>query len=58
MLALMMEAASTFETSVSFDQTIRRNIPEESRLHTRRRKNLKSHQVFMSSSEINAVFVT
>jgi hypothetical protein len=29
-------------TSVSFYQTTRRNNPEDSRLHTRRRKNLKS----------------
>jgi hypothetical protein len=28
--ALMMEAASTAETSVKFYQTARRNIPEES----------------------------
>jgi hypothetical protein len=31
--ALMMEAASISETSVSFYQTARRNIPEESHLH-------------------------
>jgi hypothetical protein len=37
-----MEAASTSETSVNFYQTARRNIPEDSYLHTRRRKNLKS----------------
>jgi hypothetical protein len=41
----MMEAASTSETSVNFYQTTRYNIPEDSRLHTRRCKNLKSHQV-------------
>jgi hypothetical protein len=39
--ALMMEAASTSETSVSFYQTTQRNIPEDS-LHFRRRENLKS----------------
>jgi hypothetical protein len=39
----MMEATSTSETSVNFYQTIRRNIPEDSHLHTRRRENLKSH---------------
>jgi hypothetical protein len=39
----MMEAASTSETSVNFYQTTRRNNPEDSHLHTRRRENLKSH---------------
>jgi hypothetical protein len=40
----MMEAGSTSETPVNFYQTTRRNIPEGSHLHTRRRENLKSHQ--------------
>jgi hypothetical protein len=40
----MMEAASTSETSVYFYQVTRRNIPEDSRLHTCRRENLKSHR--------------
>jgi hypothetical protein len=40
--AMMMEAVSTSETSVNFYQTTRRNIPEDSHLHNRRRKNLKS----------------
>jgi hypothetical protein len=31
-IALMMEAASTSETSVNFYQTARRNIPEDSHL--------------------------
>jgi hypothetical protein len=39
----MMEAASTSETSVSMYQTTRRNNPEHSHRHTRRRENLKSH---------------
>jgi hypothetical protein len=38
----MMEAASTSEMSVNFYQTTRRNNPEVSHLHTRRRENLKS----------------
>jgi hypothetical protein len=42
-IALMMEAASTSETSVNFYQTTRRNNPEDSHLHTHRRENLKSH---------------
>jgi hypothetical protein len=42
-IALMMEAASSSETSVNFYQTTRGNNLEDSHLHTRRRKNLKSH---------------
>jgi hypothetical protein len=42
LVALMMEAARTSETSVNFYQTTRRN-PEDSNLRTRRRENLKSH---------------
>jgi hypothetical protein len=43
MIALMMEAACTFETSVDTYFT-RQYIPEDkSELHTRRRENLKSH---------------
>jgi hypothetical protein len=37
------DAANTFETSVNFYQATRRNNPEDSNLHTRRRENLKSH---------------
>jgi hypothetical protein len=44
LIALMMEAASTSQTSVNFYHTTRRSNPEDSRLHTRRRENLKSHQ--------------
>jgi hypothetical protein len=43
LIALMMQAASTSETSVSFYQITRRNNPEDSQLHTRRREDLKSH---------------
>jgi hypothetical protein len=42
-MALMMEAVSTSETSANVYQTTRRNNPEDSHLHTRRRENLKSH---------------
>jgi hypothetical protein len=45
MIALMMEAVSTSETSVNFNQTTQRNNPEDDDFHTRRRKNLKSHLV-------------
>jgi hypothetical protein len=41
--AMMMEAVRTSETSVHFNVTTRRYIPEDSKLHTRRRENLKSH---------------
>jgi hypothetical protein len=44
-IALMMEAVRTSETSVNINLTTRRYIPEESKLHTRRRENLKSHMV-------------
>jgi hypothetical protein len=42
LMALMMEAASTSETSVNFYQTKRRYNPEDSRLRTHRRENHKS----------------
>jgi hypothetical protein len=42
LIALKMEAASTSETSVHFNQTARRNNPEDSHLQTHRRENLKS----------------
>jgi hypothetical protein len=41
-IALMMEAASSSETPVSFCQTTRRNVLEDDYLHTGRRENLKS----------------
>jgi hypothetical protein len=44
LIALMTKAASTSETSVNLHQTISRNNPEDSHLHTRRRENLKSHK--------------
>jgi hypothetical protein len=37
-IALMMEAVSSSHTSVNFYQTTRRNITEDSHLHTRRRE--------------------
>jgi hypothetical protein len=43
LVALMIEAVSASETSVSFYQTARRNI-EDSHLHTLRRENLKYHK--------------
>jgi hypothetical protein len=44
LIALMMEAGSTSETSVDFYQTTRRINPEDSSLPTCRRENLKSHK--------------
>jgi hypothetical protein len=43
LIALMMETVRTSETSVNFNVITRSYIPEDSKLHTRRRENLKSH---------------
>jgi hypothetical protein len=43
--ALMMEAARTSETSVDIQSKTWQYVPEDSELYTRRRKNLKSHEV-------------
>jgi hypothetical protein len=40
-----METVLTSETSVNFNVTTWRYIPEDSKLHTRSRENLKSHTV-------------
>jgi hypothetical protein len=42
----MMEAVRTSETSLSFNVNTRRYIPEDSKLHTRIRENLKSHKYY------------
>jgi hypothetical protein len=50
LIALMMEAACTYETSVNIQLRTRQYIPEDSELHARRRENLKSHtawQIFI-----------
>jgi hypothetical protein len=44
-MALMMETVSSSETWANIYQTTRRNIPEDSHLHTRRRENLKSEPI-------------
>jgi hypothetical protein len=41
--ALMIEAVNTSETSFSFYESTRCNIPEDRHLHTRRRYSLKSY---------------
>jgi hypothetical protein len=43
LIALMMAATNTSETSLNVYQTTRHDIPEDIHLHTRRRENLKSH---------------
>jgi hypothetical protein len=42
-IALIMEVVRNSETSVNFNVTTQRYIPEDSKLHTRRRENLKSY---------------
>jgi hypothetical protein len=49
----MMEAACTFETAVDIYLTTGQYIPEDSKLHTRRRENLKSHFL-----KLDTVFIT
>lgn len=43
LMNLMMDAARSFESSVSFYQTTLRSIPEDIHLQTRRLESLKSH---------------
>jgi hypothetical protein len=43
-IALMLEAARTSETSVKISLTTRKYTPEDSELHTRRCENLKPHK--------------
>jgi hypothetical protein len=54
-IALMMEAARTSETSVDIQLRTRQYIPEVSELHTRRRENLKSHTVLTWQMEATVV---
>jgi hypothetical protein len=42
-ITLMLEAVSSTVMSISIYQTTRRNIPEDSYIHIRRRENLKFH---------------
>jgi hypothetical protein len=49
LITLMMEAARTAETSVDLHLRTQQYIPEDSELHTRRRKNLKSHNSLPAS---------
>jgi hypothetical protein len=45
MIAMMMEAVGTSETSVNLYETTWRNIPEGYHLHTVCRETMKSHVV-------------
>jgi hypothetical protein len=51
-IALMMEAARISETSVNFNITTWRYIQEDSKFHTRRRGNLKSHNSLLVSRSL------
>jgi hypothetical protein len=51
LIALMMEAVRTSETSVYYSEITRRNIPEGSNLHIRLRENLKSHKILLTGSK-------
>jgi hypothetical protein len=51
-IALMMEAVRTSETSVSIYLTTRQYIPEDSKLHTRHREILKSHTITKSLDQL------
>jgi hypothetical protein len=53
MIALMMKAVSTSETSVNLYETTWCNIPEGCHLHTRRRENLKSHNEIRAEKHYN-----
>jgi hypothetical protein len=45
---LQHQAASTSEKSVNYYQNTRRNVPEDSHLHTRRRENLEFNSKILS----------
>jgi hypothetical protein len=47
-----MDAVRISETSANFNVTTRRYIPEDSKLHTRRRENLTSHIAVISLNRI------
>jgi hypothetical protein len=51
-----MELVRTTETTVNFTVTTRRYIPEDCKLHTRRRENLRSHNVICVYTALLFVF--
>jgi hypothetical protein len=56
-IALMMEAVSTFVTSVNFCQTTRRNNPEDSHLNSRRHEKLKSYNEYLKVEAVTFIRV-
>jgi hypothetical protein len=54
-IALMMGAVRISETSVIFNLTTLCYIPEDSKLHTRRCENLKSHKKQVTASLVASV---
>jgi hypothetical protein len=57
-IALMMEAASSSETSVNFYRTTRCYNPEDSHIHARRRENLKSYVIHIDAQHRTPVTFT
>jgi hypothetical protein len=51
-IVLLMEAVQTSETSIYFNKTTRRYIPEGFHHHIHRRENLKSHLDLCGSSRV------
>jgi hypothetical protein len=51
----MMEAARTSETSVAIDLTTRQYTPEDSELHTSRRENLKTRNVYICVQDFSVL---
>jgi hypothetical protein len=49
LMTLVMKAVNTPETSIGFYPTTLCNIPEDSRLFTSRRENLKSHDYILNT---------
>jgi hypothetical protein len=54
-IAMMVEAANTSETSVKLYRAIRRNIAEDNRLKSRRHENLEYHGIKMLREDEMAV---
>jgi hypothetical protein len=51
MITLMMEAASTYETSINFYQTTRRNNPEDSHIQSRNSSSFMETEGSLSCSQ-------
>jgi hypothetical protein len=54
-MSMMMQAASTSETSVNFYHTTGSNNPEDSHLHTHCHENLKSHCLIFAVTTKNSI---